>query len=430
MHEGSSGKCLGKVGISAKLGSVGIPSANSLAGRTFRLDLLRALPTGVVETLWTTFAVLIAVRYFEMSPSAKAALVASSSAGYLGSLFTVSLAARRGWQAPKVAAVFWALAALAMAVVALAPPSVPVFLGALMLAAFLPPLGIPLLAQALNANYGPEQRGKLFSLASMTRMGTAMMSALAIGAWLDHGLERFPWLFGVYALCAGSTALCLWRVEAPPMEARPARWLAAFGHARRDRAFAKLLFVWMLIGLGNLISVAIYVEFAANPVHGLNLSSAAVGALTSTLPTVFAMVSILFWGRMFDRRHFYRVRGLINLLFVVSTVCYFGGATPLWMAVGMAAHGLARAGGDVSWNLWVTKFARPDQVAEYMSVHAFLTGLRGLVAPFIAFHLIGNFPPRVVAAICAGLILTGTSLIVPEILDSSRRHGRLPGSGA
>jgi MFS family permease len=401
-----------------------IPSANSLAGRTFRLDLLRAIPTGVVETLWTTFAVLIAVRYFALSPSAKAALVASSSAGYLGSLFIVSLAARRGWRAPKVAGVLWGLAAAAMAVVALSPPSAPVFLGSLMLAAFLPPLAIPLMAQALNANYGPDQRGKLFSLASMTRMATAMLAALAIGAWLDRGLERFPWLFGVYASCAAAIAACLWRVESPPVEAKPTRWLAAFGHARRDRAFAKLLGVWMLIGLGNLISVAIYVEYAANPIHGLQLSSATVGGLTSTLPTVFALLSILIWGRMFDRRHFYRVRGLINLLFVVSTVCYFGGGTLPWMALGMAAHGLARAGGDVSWNLWVTKFARPEQIAEYMSVHAFLTGLRGLVAPFIGFHLLGHFPPQVVAAICATLILTGTALIVPEMLDRSRGQGR------
>ncbi|MFM7180297.1 MAG: hypothetical protein ACKO2G_02355, partial [Verrucomicrobiales bacterium] len=117
-------------------------------------------------------------------------------------------------------------------------------------------------------------------------------------------------------------------------------------------------------------------------------------------------------------------RGLINLLFVVSTLCYFGGGTLPWMALGMAAHGLARAGGDVSWNLWVTKFARPDQVAEYMSVHAFLTGTRGLIAPFIGFHLLGHFPPQVVATICAALILVGTSLIVPEMLDTSRKHGR------
>jgi MFS family permease len=401
-----------------------IPPANSLAGRTFRLDLLRAIPSGVLETLWTTFAVLIAVRYFELSPTSKAALVASSSAGYLGSLFIVSLAALRGWRAPKVAGVLWGLAAAAMAVVAITPPLAPVFLGSLMLAAFLPPLSIPLMAQALNANYGADQRGKLFSLASMARMSTAMLAALAIGAWLDRGLGRFPWLFGVYAACASAVAICLWRVECPPVEAKSTRWLAAFGHARRDRAFAKLLCVWMLIGLGNLISVAIYVEFAANPAHGLQLSSAMVGGLTSTLPTVFALFSILIWGRMFDRRHFYRVRGLINLLFMVSTLCYFGGGTLPWMALGMAAHGLARAGGDVSWNLWVTKFARPDQIAEYMSVHAFLTGLRGLVAPFIGFHLLAQFPPHVVAAICATLILAGTALILPEILDTSRKHGR------
>lgn len=400
------------------------PPPHTVAGRTFRLDLCRAVPAGLVETLVTTFAVLIAVRHFQLSPSSKAALVAATSAGYLGSLFMVALVARRGWPPQKVAAGLWLGTAVSFGVVALAPASAPVFLASLVVAAFLPPLAVPLIAGILNANYGPDQRGKLFSYASMARMATAMLAAVAIGAWLDRGIERFPVLFAGYAGCAIAVAWCFWRMEAPPTVARPARWLAGFGHARRDRAFAKLLLVWMLIGMGNLISVAVYVEFAANPIYGLDLSSAAVGGLTSTLPSVCAILSIIGWGRLFDRGHFYRVRGLINLLFVAATLCYFAGANALWMAAGMAAHGLARAGGDVSWNLWVTKFARPDQVAEYMSVHAFLTGLRGMVAPFIGFHLLGHFPPPVVAGLCAFLILAGTALIVPEMLDPARRRGR------
>lgn len=408
----------------ARLAVLSIPSPHTPAGRTFRLDLLRAIPTGVVETLFTSFAILIAVRYFELPAGAKASLVASSSAGYLGSLFIVAVAARKAWAPQKVAAALWSATALAFAVVAFTPPAAPVFLVSLMVAAFLPPLAIPLVSQVLNANYGPDQRGKLFSHASMARMGTAMVAALLIGAWLDRGLERFPALFGGYAICAAAVAACFFRLEAPIPEARPTRWFAAFGHARRDRAFAKLLLVWMLIGTGNLISVAIHVEFAANPAHGLDLSSAAIGGLTSTLPGICALLSILAWGRLFDRGHFYRVRGLINLLFVASSVCYFMGGSLAWMVAGMAAHGLARAGGDVSWNLWVTKFARADQVAEYMSVHAFLTGLRGLLAPFAGFYLLGHFPPPVVAALCAALILAGTSLIVPEMLDRARSGGR------
>ena len=54
----------------------------------------------------------------------------------------------------------------------------------------------------------------------------------------------------------------------------------------------------------------------------------------------------------------------------------------------MAFWGMANAGGNVTWALWVTKLADKHAVAEYMSVHTFLTGVRGLIAPSLAFGLI------------------------------------------
>ena len=65
--------------------------------------------------------------------------------------------------------------------------------------------------------------------------------------------------------------------------------------------------------------------------------------------------------------------------------------------------------------MWVTKFAPPGRVADYMSIHTFFTGVRGLIAPLVAFHLIARLPFHLVGWICAGLILIGTALLVPEI---------------
>lgn len=60
------------------------------------------------------------------------------------------------------------------------------------------------------------------------------------------------------------------------------------------------------------------------------------------------------------------------------------------LALGAVIFGVANAGGDVAWSLWVTKFAPPERVADYMSVHTFFTGVRGVAAPLIAFHLVGT----------------------------------------
>jgi len=70
--------------------------------------------------------------------------------------------------------------------------------------------------------------------------------------------------------------------------------------------------------------------------------------------------------------------------------------------------------------LWVTKFAPPDRVADYMSVHTFLTGVRGVLAPMCAFYIVTVLPLTAVAAICSGLIIIGTLILVPEIGEASR----------
>lgn len=82
---------------------------------------------------------------------------------------------------------------------------------------------------------------------------------------------------------------------------------------------------------------------------------------------------------------------------------------------GAVIYGISNAGGDVAWGLWVTKFAPPERIADYMSVHTFLTGVRGVVAPLVAFQWIQRFPLSVLGYFCAALIVLATLLLVPEI---------------
>ena len=86
-----------------------------------------------------------------------------------------------------------------------------------------------------------------------------------------------------------------------------------------------------------------------------------------------------------------------------------------WLVVAAILFGISNAGADVAWSLWVTKFAPPERVADYMSVHTFFTGVRGVLAPLAAFFLIASLPLSYAGWICAGLIAVGTALLIPEI---------------
>ena len=69
----------------------------------------------------------------------------------------------------------------------------------------------------------------------------------------------------------------------------------------------------------------------------------------------------------------------------------------------------------MAWGLWVTKFAPPERVADYMSVHTCFTGVRGVVAPVVAFYLVSDLPLNVLGWISVGLIAIGSAFLVPEI---------------
>jgi hypothetical protein len=82
---------------------------------------------------------------------------------------------------------------------------------------------------------------------------------------------------------------------------------------------------------------------------------------------------------------------------------------------GAIAFGISNAGADVAWSLWVIKFAPPERVADYMSVHTFFTGVRGVLAPLAAFYLVAGLPLNVMGWISVALIAIGSAFLVPEI---------------
>ncbi|MHC4092444.1 MAG: hypothetical protein ACYSVY_19590, partial [Planctomycetota bacterium] len=51
------------------------------------------------------------------------------------------------------------------------------------------------------------------------------------------------------------------------------------------------------------------------------------------------------------------------------------------------AMGMGLGGGTLAWTLGHLHFARPQEAEVYMGVHVTLTGLRGLVMPFVGIWL-------------------------------------------
>jgi hypothetical protein len=114
---------------------------------------------------------------------------------------------------------------------------------------------------------------------------------------------------------------------------------------------------------------------------------------------------------VYDRFHLFTVRAALNLFFAAGILIFYLGHGVVWWTLGMALWGMANAGGNVTWALWVTKLAPPQAVAEYMSVHTFFTGLRGLLAPFLAFAMLKVMSFDALAIACGICIVAASGFI-------------------
>ncbi|MCZ7638423.1 MAG: hypothetical protein M5U12_21690 [Verrucomicrobia bacterium] len=88
---------------------------------TYRLELQRAVPHGVLESAGSTFLLLIALRYFHAGAMAKALVASGGSVGLMLAPVVVSQVARRGWPAAQAAARFAAFGAAVFVGMALVP---------------------------------------------------------------------------------------------------------------------------------------------------------------------------------------------------------------------------------------------------------------------------------------------------------------------
>jgi hypothetical protein len=184
----------------------------------------------------------------------------------------------------------------------------------------------------------------------------------------------------------------------------------------------------MFMGFANLMMLPLRVEYLANPRYDLGLRPDTIALLTSVVPNVARLVMSPIWGWLFDRTNFFLMRMTLNLGFAIGIIAFFASDTIPGLVLAAVTFGIATAGGDLAWALWVTKVAPPARVADYMSVHTFFTGIRGLAAPLVGFALVTRWPMTTLGWFSAALIVLGSLLLLPDALKGGpvRRGPTVP----
>ncbi len=396
-------------------------TTEAIEQKTFRLERWRSIAAGITETANAAFFTVVAITFFQSSQTAKGLLMANTSFGMLLAPVVLWWAARRGWLMARGISLLSYVAAIACVLGMVTTgghfwlEDGEIFILSGVIAYAAAASAAPLYAAIYQANYRKETRGKLFAANYFLRILSGIIFAWLTGRLLQRDPGYYPIVLACYAACFVFSGWVVSRMPAAPLEARGGRNpLTAMRHVKEDRLFRWTLVSWMLLGFANLAMFPLRTEYLKNPHYGINLSIEDVFLYTSVIPNCARLALNPFVGSLFDKMNFFKLRIILNMGFMLGMLSFFTGTGALGLATGAILFGFANAGADVVWNLWVTKIATPEKTAEYMAVHSFLTGVRGVIAPLCAYHLAYRYGVMPMAWGCALLVVLGSVLLWRE----------------
>lgn len=366
---------------------------------------------GIFES-YPTFVLMVLVRWFHGTALDKSIVAAAAQGGLLLSPLMLFTSRRLGWASPKILSTVIALSSIAFFGAACAPTR-ELFVIFTTVGVLLPATATPLITSIFNNNYPANRRGQLFAQNQSIRIGTSIIFSSAAGWCLTGRIELYFVVMLIFGITLGWASLLIRQIPGENASTPPTPLLSCFRYLATDNVLRSTTISWMLLGLGNLMMIPLRVEYLANPRYGLNLTEINIALFVSVLPNVARLAGTYVWGRLFDTMNFFTLRMILNMSFMVGIVSFF--MTSSWTSLALAAliFGFSTAGGDVAWSLWVTKFAPEDRVPDYMAVHTFFTGVRGLIAPITAFTLLEILPIQTLSLLAATLIILATLMLFP-----------------
>ena len=281
---------------------------------------------------------------------------------------------------------------------------------------------IPYLTSIYSDNYPHHKRAASFSKPLLLTVAISSLFGLAGSLILEINIIYFNWVFTIIGICSLAKA---WAINSMPSKviekSSHNHPFGNFEYIFKDREFGYILLTWFIMGFANLWVLPLRIDYVASSTYEIEASPMIVALIITIIPETIRFLFIPFWARLFDRMNFIILRMILNVLFGTGIAIFFISKNLLIIGIGSALIGLAFAGGSIAWALWVTKYAPPEKVSAYMSVHVCLTGVRGTIGPIIGYWVANQVGPTITGFISCGLMILATVMLLPEIKHGHRK---------
>lgn len=378
--------------------------------QTFRLDLINSSLGGILEVGFGTFAILIAIRFLGAPDMIKAVLASGVSAGLLLVPHMQRLAVWTELSASRFCASLMLICSLLLFASGYLS-HVWLLAAALFLAQVCFSQLPGFMIQVYSRNYGSKERGKRLSWNFIVSALIGMILSYVGGSYLDGQSADPGLIFRIMGIVSLASALALFLIPSQPIKKgkHTQGLIDSLDLLKEDRVFASMLLAWMIMGLGIIMTLPLRIEYLGGE-SGLHLTNEQIALVTVVVFSIARILSSRLWGELFDRVRFLSYRISLNLLLISATLVYFNAESIIGVSIGAALAGVGVGGSKIAWSLWVTKLAPEGMEARYMGAHVALTGLRGALAPFLGYWLLGILGYQGVAWFSVALVTLSTLL--------------------
>lgn len=247
---------------------------------------------------------------------------------------------------------------------------------------------IPLMEDVYGQNYSPQERGGRLAITLNLLLLSTIVFGQVGGKLMDLNLQNYKLVLLFVSLAAMGTALSFSKIPSRILPAEGGKSMASSVKIIfTDKQFGMALLWWSLSGLGIQIMGPLRTEYLVDSTNGIGASNAFTVLISITIPMGFRILSTFVCGQIFHRFNFIAIKLVVNLFLMASVLLFFNTKIKFLVALASACSGIARGGGEIIWCLWVTKIVPKEKFSLYMSLNVAVTGLRGMLSPFIGYGI-------------------------------------------
>lgn len=288
----------------------------------------------------------------------------------------------------------------------------------------------PMRTSLLKTNFPASHRFRIVSHVRMMEFLCMMVASTLAGILLDRDGDWFRVVFPVGCVI-GITGTWMFVQLREEVEEIPQKVISIRRFLRvmkEDKVYMKFQFLFSISGMANLMGLPLYVLYTVDVIQA-NYTEIAISK--GVLYGIASMICMKWWGNLMDRYpNPILMRAILSLLWCLHPLCYAAAWDMTMIYVAEAWFGFIFAGGQLNWMLGPLFFCSDKDAPLYTTIHSFMNGLRGMIAPVMGYLLyiwIGFIPTFIVISII--LLLNSISIYLLYIktkdLERFQYHAEL-----